>query len=284
MGSLIKESLPEFNGNYASGGIATLKVPTSGTYHAIILEYKESGALANEAAMIAAIEEIKIKIKGVTIWEPTAQQYLNWIKGHGITFNNGYLPLFFSLPWLKTLQAREASAWGMGDVNNFTIEIRVASGRVSPELRAVAIRDAATRPLGVITKLLRNNVNITKTGKTVVKGNIYDDELVEMLAFSSDINSVKLSLQDQVYFELSKDQNAAILSYENHDGAGTSGIFLINFRTDDYLNQSLPMRVGQRVNGKDVIKLADKHQIVFDMGAAVGFDTLEVRQGIAGVI
>ena len=113
-----------------AGQTATLNLPPDGIYHKLMLHYAEGGTAADAATVTAAIDEARLIVNGKVQRRFTGEDLLAINAYHGKAYTDGYLPIFFSEPWRRTVQGEDALAWGMGDVETFQLEVDIAAGRV----------------------------------------------------------------------------------------------------------------------------------------------------------
>lgn len=158
----------------AAGGTATIELPTNVRYHQIVLQYDTSTAGgATEANMETEVTEVRCLIDEVVQRKASAAQIfdINRTKGKTPEVGDGtlpgFIPLFFSEPQRETKAEREATAWGMQGVGNFTIEVDIANNSSqTPTLKGFAIVDDVQEPPLGIVKWKKNTLTVSGTGET----------------------------------------------------------------------------------------------------------------------
>jgi len=144
----------------AAGSTTTIDIPPNGTYYDISLEYRESGTLVTEANMKAAIEEVTIKINGEAVRRMDATDIIAYNALHDVSFQAGFLPLFFAEPWARNAISEDLFAWGTSNVSTFQIDVKIASGRTAPTIKAISTRTNEIRQLGNIKKFQKFNIPV----------------------------------------------------------------------------------------------------------------------------
>lgn len=139
--------LPNFNA-VGSNQKATLDVPLGLAYHDISLNILEGGADMTVAQMKARIDSVVIKINGKPVqeWTPTTLDALNRTNGAQYAAIDGWLTLYFSQPWIRTMEGEERGAWGTDGIQTFVIEVKFNAAAVAPAISAFANVEEANRP------------------------------------------------------------------------------------------------------------------------------------------
>ena len=148
----------------ASPGNAILELPVIYRYHFVGLRYTESAVDVTQANMEAAITNIKCITNGVTQRERTARELIDANATNGIPFTAGRLGIYFSEPWRRNAVHEDALAWGMRDVESFTIQLAIAAGRTAPALVAYYKADGVQEDLARIVKWVRRSYTPGGTG------------------------------------------------------------------------------------------------------------------------
>lgn len=203
----VKRLIPlnQING-VAAGSTATINLGTGALrYHKIMLAYKTATVGgASEANMAAEITEVRMNLNGVTQRRFSAQQLfdMNRIKGKSPTVSAstaipGYLTIYLSEPQRKTKLEREATAWGMGGVGSFQIEVDIDGGASSPVLSGFAeVDDKLEPPLGIV-KWKREVIQVAATGDVSYKMDTLRGDGYQSLTFiegtAGDIDALKLN-------------------------------------------------------------------------------------------
>jgi hypothetical protein len=138
---------PNFNA-VGSNQKATLDVPRGLAYHDISINVQDGGADMTVAQMKQRIDSIVIKIDGKAVqeWTPTTLDALNSTNGARYAAIAGWLTLYFSEPWNRTLEGEERGAWGTDGIQTFVIEIKFNANATAPGLTAYANVEEANRP------------------------------------------------------------------------------------------------------------------------------------------
>lgn len=253
----------------ASPGRATIDMPTDRRYHCIMLEYRESGALVNQAAIEAALTNISIRLDGTPQREFSAAQ-LNVMNAHrGMAYQNGRLFIWFAEPWHARWEDRDAMAWSLQrNAQTFQIEIDIAAGRTNPTLVASAIVDNHVAPL-LMRKTRRFNVPVTATGVRTepnLPRNIGDYAVLHCFeATANDIAGAKVYVDQQLAFDRSRLLNNAMLTARGFTPA--AAVFHLNFEEARTPLLPLPMIRGDRQS-------VGEFRVDFDMAASASFTIL----------
>lgn len=191
--------LPSFS-SVGAGQTPVLSVNTNYTLHTLKIDYEENGVFANQAAMEAALTEIRLIVNGKVQRSHSAAQLIALNAFHGTAFKDGEIVIHFSEPWRTTEAHQDFFAWGQGDVQTFEIEIDIASGTVAPvlsEARAEITRDV--RPLGAIVKYKHHSIQVSAAGE-VEWHPLKQDAYFAMHFLSEDIDAitVKMNREDLI--------------------------------------------------------------------------------------
>ncbi|MFN3933611.1 MAG: major capsid protein P2 [Parvibaculum sp.] len=253
----------------ASPGRATIDMPTDRRYHCIMLEYRENGALVNQAAMEAALTNISIRLDGTPQREFSAAQLIVMNALRGIAYQAGRLFIWFREPWHDRFEDQDRMAWSLQrNAQTFQIEIDIASGRNNPTLVASAIVDNVVAPL-LMRKTRRLNVPVTSTGvrtEANLPRNIGDYSMLHCFeATANDISAIKVYVDQQLAFDRSRGLNNAMLVSRGFTPA--TAVFHVNFEEWKTPLLPLPMKRG---DGQPVGEL----RLDFDMAAAASFNIL----------
>ena len=178
MAKLIQE-LPAA-GAVTPGQVATFRVPETAAYSKLLLKVKHT---AGNAAMTKAdqktnIENVKLKVapKGggsTEIWDISGEEFIELNDFYQVATEDGILPLLFARPWLRDVpglpdgRAEDRFALGTADLGNVTLEIKLASGVVNPDLKLFGeIYAEGNGPMGQIIKLdSKRGYNAAAAGK-----------------------------------------------------------------------------------------------------------------------
>lgn len=267
--------MPSFS-SVGAGQTATIDLPATGVYYDCTLEYRESGSLAAKADTEAAITEIRVKINGEVQRRYSAEELYDLNQYHGISPQDGYLPIFFAEPWMRDPISEDALAWGMNDVQSFQIEVDIDSGATSPTLSAVATKTRENRNLGAIKKIRKFNVSVAGTGITNFQTLPRLDSYCALHAHSANIDDVKVTVDNVEIFDLTDDQ------VEQHtmnqpELTPISGWFHVDFSPTRRIQDLLPMVSPKEVDKNGRVKSAQRvqdFQVDFNMSSAASFDLL----------
>tara|TARA_R110002074_G_scaffold67298_1_gene158510 strand:- start:4787 stop:5647 length:861 start_codon:yes stop_codon:yes gene_type:complete len=260
-----------------AGQTTTIDLPTNRRYHALYLEYRESGVMVTKANMEAAILNIRISLNSRVQREYSAAELnvMNAVNGARWVYQNGIIAIFFSEPWRRSAGGEDALAWSLAGngVNSFQIEIEVAAGRVSPSFVGRAIVDYAKMPdgkaflpLGPIVTTRRRTITVSGTGSRSLidfpreLGNYNRLHAFEDTA--GDIASLRVNVNSTIVFDRSDALNIAILS--NGGFVPQTALFHAVFDDDQRVGDGLPMRL---VDGSLVSELS----LEYDMAVASNF-------------
>lgn len=260
-----------------AGQVATVEIPTEYRYHQLLIRYSENGTDANQAAMIAGLTSVTLKTNGTAQREMTAAEIITLNHRRGLPFQTGVLPIYFSEPDARTPGGEDALAWATeGNLSTFTMEIKVAAGRVSPKIEVSAIVDNARAPnggllpFGPIIKTRRFNVGVSAVGVKTLTNDI-PRELGDIRALhffentAGDVSKLTVKLNQAIAFERDAALNRAIQNQLgfNPDPAVFHADFTETGRPEDRLPTRLP-------NGK----LVGEFRMDVDMAAANDFTIL----------
>lgn len=261
----------------AAGQIATLEVPIGETYFNIVLQYSESATLVTEANMKAAIEEVNIKLNGVSVRRLSAADIIALNALHGVAYQDGFLPLFFAEPWARNLQSEDVFAWGTADVQTFQIEVKIASGRTAPALQATAETTNQLRNLGAIKKFRKYNIPVSATGIHNYQNLPRVDTLAALHCESTDIDAVTAKVDNVEVFDQTKDQITQHLN--NVPDISPQATFThVLFNATGRLEDNLPM--AYPTDKKSTVRRIQSLQFDFDMSAATPFDLIAETIGV----
>lgn len=250
-----------------AGEWTTLNVNLGRTYRSIGIEYKESGVLATAATIATALEEVELVINGSVVRRETAAYIQMKQALIGKASNDGYLDIDFAEEWANAIASQEYFALGSGDLNSIQLRIKIASGRTAPSIKATARVniEAQTQPSGIIKKTSFVQVTVSATG-TVNVALPRTENITALHAESSDIDSVKVTGENTVIFEQTKEQHENDLV-----GLGLTpqaGWFSVPFNASTRHDDFLP--VFKPVDKKHAVSVHSL-QADFEMNAANNF-------------
>jgi len=268
------KKLLKMNGwnSVVAGSTASLDVATDGTYHGIMLEYGTATAGGpTQVNMEAEVTEVRLKVNEKVQRRFSAEELFDMNAHRNLVVSDGFLPIYFAEPWRRTAQGEDALAWGMGDVNNFQIEVDVAGGAASPVLSSKALWTPDKRPMGQIVKWRKHTVPVTATGIVNVTTLDKKDSYYGLHAHSADIDDVEVTVDREDQWQLTAAQN---VKWQTDMGlAPIAGWFHVDFDVTGRASDSLRM---MRPEGGAV----NSYQVDFNMNAATSFTLLTETLGL----
>lgn len=266
----VKTKLPSFNG-VAAGQTATVQIPLGATYHDITLEYRESGTLANQATLEAAIEKVIVKLNGKAVRTLTSEQLIDIYAHYGVAFTDGFLPIYFAEPWARNAASEEGLAWGTNNLQSFSVEVQIASGATSPTLEAVCTKTLDSRPLGAIKKFTPFNVPVAAIGVNNFQTLPRIDSYVALHCHSANIDDVEVQVDNLESYFLTEAQMQQDLG-NNPTLSAIAGWFHVQFnprqRIEDFL------RMVQLNDRGQPVRAVQDFRVNFNMGSATSFDLI----------
>jgi|GEM_PF-1181714 len=145
---------PAFN-TVVAGSTASTLLPTGPTYQVLVLAYSESGTAADEETFKAAVDEIRVKVNGITRINMTGTELVTINKFFGHSFVAGAVPVFLARPFSRTLEGGDNLSWGTQNVDSLVVEVDIASGRTNPALKLLTLGHQEKRDLGIIREVHR---------------------------------------------------------------------------------------------------------------------------------
>ncbi len=122
------ERLPTPQG-IGAGQSSTLALPIGPTYHRLDLRLKASATGGTAADVPVAnwddyIDDIRVIVNGDTKIEATALFMVNRANHFGQTLVAGVLPIFLTMPWARTIDGEDQTAYGTAvGMASFTLEV-----------------------------------------------------------------------------------------------------------------------------------------------------------------
>lgn len=254
-----------------AGQTATLDLPPDGIYHKLSLHYAESGTPAAAAAIQAAIDEVRLVVNGKVQRRMNGTDLLAINAYHGKGYTDGYLPIFFSEPWRRSVQGEDSLAWGMADVATFQLEVDIAAGRIGPTLEATAVKDIAQANMGPIVKWRKYTVPVSAVGVVNADGFDRRDTQLAFHCLSSNISDVRVELDREIIVDTDKGQLD-----DTADDQGFSpqpGWTHIDFNATRRVSDGLPMVSPQGQRAKDFL-------VNFTMSSATTFGLVSETLGL----
>lgn len=264
-------TLPSFQA-VAAGQTATVDLPTNGTYHSLLVKYSTATAGgATQANMEAELTEIRIKVNGKVQRRFTAEELFDINVYHGQTIETGKLQIYFSEPWLRTVQGEDALAWGMADVSTFQVEVDIDAGATSPALGISAVWTKDARNMGPIVKWRKFVVPVAATGIVNVSTLPKSDSYYAIHSKSANIADVEVKVDQETRFEGTLSDVQAV--QKNYGKVPVTGWFHTDFRYTNRASDALAMVSKE---GKPV----SNFQIDFNMSSATSFGVVTEVLGL----
>ncbi len=264
-----------------AGQTATVDLNANGTYDALFLHYQTGTAGgATKVNVEAEVQEIRLKVNGKVQrrFSATELNIINSSKGsryatiHGDASDVAVLPCFFAEPWRRASQGEDALAWGMADVDNFQLEIDIASGAVSPVLAVQSLWAPDKRTMGPIVKWKKYSVGVTTTGVREVTTFNKSDAYYALHCSTDDIDKIVVKLDQEIMFERTHRENGLLLA--GYGGVQQSGWFNCRFDFDSRVTSVLGMTRADKVTP------VSEFRVDFDMGAATSFNVISETLGL----
>lgn len=164
------EKLPTMLGVVA-GSTATVHCPLGYTYHEIGIRMK-AGAVQIDVAVadwVNNIDNIRVMVDGDPVIEITAENLVKLNQYYGQTLVDGMLPIFFSMPWMRTAGGEDATAFGTIGMKTFTVEVELKAGLANIELSAYAEQSDPT-PWGPHLEIKRVTHPVANIGESDISG------------------------------------------------------------------------------------------------------------------
>jgi hypothetical protein len=210
---VLRQNLPSAASAVAVSSTAIFNLPVKGpTYRRLDFHYQESGSDPNEATMKASISRVRVKVDGTVRRDLTLTRHLDLLKYYGHTVIAGYIPILFSLPFLRTPLAEENAAWGTANLQTLTVEFDIDSGAVSPTLSGEAEILPIRRPLGFIIEqreiaglpIVSGDTEVSNLPKSYGK-------LMAMHGYSSSLTNLKTKINGTEFDNGSKATRDTVL-------------------------------------------------------------------------
>lgn len=223
----ILDKMPDPN-QVSAGGKSTFRLPKGVRYKTLLLVVKSTKAANNKIAdgiidrinlkingkrqqeIIPAIYEAEMKIRGFLYRAASTAALSSPFVGNGQAANAGGGATFIvhlSEPW-RSPRGQEATAWGTGNIVDFSVEVEVNSLTTVPQLDLYAyfdepLIDGAPIGLGSITQRRITDISISSTGEKQFQnfpvGDLYDSIFFKPNAIG-DISAFRLEVNGEVAF------------------------------------------------------------------------------------
>lgn len=259
--------------NVAVSSVATFDLPVDRRYHGIHLEYRNSGTgvLKTQALIATEITRIELLLNGIV------QRTLKpgWIKAlyalKGIALPDGYIPLDFSLPWMRDTAHEDAGAWSVrGNVATFQIAVTLGAGAVASKLDGFTEDDDVQAPFliakNTVIRPPVSGVGITTVGQLPTKGLFRNLHCFEQAA--NDIKSVRLKVDNREVYYLTRDR--ANYMAGRYGMVAQAGLFPVMFDGLNRWDHVLPSHAA--AGNVPLAGGAFPTTIEFDMAVANTFD------------
>lgn len=257
----------------AAGSTATLELPVGEfTYHSLQLLYGTTTVGGpNEANMRAEVNEVRIIIAGKVQRVFSAAELFDALNGpNGIVVSDGFLPIFFSEPWRRSVNGEEALAWGTNDIPPIFIEVDIDAAATNPTLSARIEVDRTRRNLGPIKKVRRFTVPAAAVGLHNLTTLPRIDAYQRLHAFSTVIDDIRIVLDGSDVWDLTDGQ-----ARELYQQKGFTDIAAVTSVMFDHTQRAADVQEMRLVlpNGRGV-KQRSEFRIDFNMSAATPFTLL----------
>ncbi len=164
----------------AAGAVTTAEIPAKGTHYEIYLYAKTAGGVAlTRAQIIADIGDIILRVNGVQKLELSATQLLDIQKLYGdaeVAGNvDGVIPIFLYPRQLPSWVEKSVFAYGMADVQSFTIDVKITGVAQLSTLELWVATTDEVRPMGQHLMWRRFPQNFPTTGLNEISSLLKDD-------------------------------------------------------------------------------------------------------------
>lgn len=166
------KKMPAF-GTIAAGATATVLVPLGLTYNVFYLRANVD-AVPRDLPMAdwgTYFGDIRVMVDGdasITI-DAAELVSLNQYYGQSAAMVDGVLPLFLSLPWMRTIQGEDQTAYGTaaGSIESLSFEVDIKTGNTINSLELYAKQSVGT-PFGPHLRIQRYRNPIAATGEVEI--------------------------------------------------------------------------------------------------------------------
>ena len=254
----------------------TLSLPVGElTYHGILLKYGTSaGGGPNRANMEAHINDIRFKINGKVQREHSAAELFLLNETNGIQVADGFLQIFFSEPWRRTVLGEEGLAWGTADIPDLFMEVDLDAAATAPTLEAKVIVSEDPRPLGAIKKIKRHTVPVSAIGVVNYNDLPLIDSYYRLHAVSTDVGNIKVVVDREDEFDLTDAELRRV--YADNGLTLPAGLTSAIF---DYTQQASDILATQRKRPDNSVRAVSELRVDFDMTAANSFTLITESLG-----
>jgi hypothetical protein len=276
------KQLPTFDST-AAGAKNVVDLPLGLRYHAIWLRLgniEGDGDPEVPNALTDLVEDIVVKINGKPqrTHSGTELNQLNSVNGvfylaqavgtDGFPDRRLYLPIYFAEPWRKNPEEVSAMALRTNGIESFQVEVNLKAGLAAPVLDGWYEFDYDSRPIGLISKFIRQDTSAVGTSRditTIDKRDFIESihlfpvavsgPLTEALIAAGAVNEIKLTANgEEIRDKITFLQNyATLVGRELRPDPGFARYDLV-FDYDDPVNGALPTGI----NGKPINELTLK--------------------------
>ncbi len=183
-----------------AGAVCTLPLPADKVHHGLMLVCrKAAGAAMSRAEVIADVGDVVIRLGGDIKIEASATFLLDmfkyWHDKEGAFTIAGALPILYTRPNLISAPERALMAWGMKNVESYTIEVNITAVATLVTIEVWTLIEDATRNLGRHLCISRHPQTFAATGVQQLVTLPFGDSDIAILAdhigeSTGDINSV----------------------------------------------------------------------------------------------
>lgn len=195
-------NVPQVINGTTAGVTAQIQPDPFGTYFGLRLYYKRGGAAATPAQIASDLTEIRVLLNGTIQWQLTGAQLQMVNAVRGISPDNGEVPLWFMEPYRKTEQVQDRRSWGMVGIDQFTVEVDIAAGAVTPVLTAAKLWTPIPSVMGEIRKFKRVTVPISVTGDNTVSTLPRNDRILNLHCNTTILTNVKVKLNNNEQYNI----------------------------------------------------------------------------------
>jgi hypothetical protein len=267
------KKLPTFDST-AAGAKNVVDLPLGLRYHVIWLELgnvEGDGDPLVANALTDLVDDIVVKINGKPQRTHTADQLnrLNFLNGSayaakafgtdGWPTRRLFLPIYFAEPWRKSPAEVSAMALRANGIESFQIEVNLKAGLASPVLRGFYEFDYDSRPIGLLSKFIRQDYSAVGTSRditTIDKRDFIEAiHLFETTGTARYVSEVKLTANgEEIRDRITWNENAALLLARELVPSSDDFRYDLVFDYDDPVNGALPTSI----NGKPINELTLK--------------------------
>lgn len=195
--------MPNFN-SVAVGQVSSINLSTaSRVYYGLIVNLSHGGTPADQATFAADVDEIRLEIDGREHWSLSGADLVSLLNFYGWDHTDGQFLIPLSRKYFRTIEGQENFAWGMQDVDTFTVEIKLAAGgTANPALSLSAEYEIRDQPLGAIIAIKTSPFSAANSGPLELADLPTDNEgLAALHVFSDVVTSFGLDVDNRKIVE-----------------------------------------------------------------------------------